>query len=706
MSTSPANSSEPLGIEALQQRLESLVYMVLSFRRNVDIPAEELARHPREAQERFLRSVQYISPQTQELAYNFCMFALPALDLLDESEWNDWVEHVLGVYDQGGTLGAIVAMQKVGEYASELRSVKAGVVHLKDLTGMLGRFITGLGGRGLKLAAADDRYTDTETLFLPASLGQFDAPADNQRLYKALAVQLWAQTWFGTWRAGLGEAIARFDSAERALRLFSALETRRLDACIARELPGLAREMGQLRDLEGPALVAGRWAEAMVELEQAEADVETSLRWLELLYPEAAIPPPLCYQGQVFPDRTEPVIAQRRERDRRRFGELLARLAHEETRRGLGPKPAEADWSLQRRPAPHRPEGFELELRLHGEPVAPLEDMQQVMDSIVQDFGDIPSDYLVAAGHGGYRGSNAGPGERAAAGVSDITYDEWDHVRRQYRKDWCLLRQGDVHPVHDDFVARTRDKYRGLLKHLYRTFEALRGEDKRLKKQADGDQVDIDAVVEGHADTCAGLEGGERVFSERRRVERDIAVMFLVDMSGSTKGWVNDLEREALVLLCESLEILGDRYAIYGFSGFTHKRCELLRVKHLDEPYGDEVRARIGGIRPRDYTRMGVFIRHLTRRFQDVEARTKLLVTLSDGRPDDQDGYRGDYGIEDTRQALLEARYQGVHPYCITIDDEALDYLPHMYGHASFTVISELEKLPYRVSDIYRRITR
>jgi len=118
------------------------------------------------------------------------------------------------------------------------------------------------------------------------------------------------------------------------------------------------------------------------------------------------------------------------------------------------------------------------------------------------------------------------------------------------------------------------------------------------------------------------------------------------------------------------------------------------------------VRARIGGIRPRDYTRLGVFIRHMTREFQDVEARTKLLVTLSDGRPDDQDGYRGEYGIEDTRQALMEARYQGVHPYCITIDDEAMDYLPHMYGPASFTVISELEKLPYRVSDIYRRITR
>jgi nitric oxide reductase NorD protein len=691
----------------LQERLEALVYMVLSFRRNVDLPAEELARYPRAVQERFLAAVQYISPQTQELAYNFCMFALPAVDLLDEDEWDDWVQHVLGVYDQGGVLGAIVAMQKVGEYASERRSVRAGVVPLEDISGMLGRFITGLGGRSLKLAGGDEHYTDTETLFLPAGIGRFADPVDNRSLYKALAVHLWAQTWFGTWRVALGERMARFERPDHALRLFHALETLRLDSCIHRELPGLAREMARLRDLDGRGAPAGPWREAMAELDAPAASVEDSLRWLERLYPDAEPPAPLCYQGRLFPERTEPVIAQRRERDRQRFGELLAHLVQEEGQQERNLRPDEPEWSLQRRASADRPEGFELELRLHGEPVAPLEDMQQVMDSIVQDLGDIPNDYMVAAGHGAYRAGAGGTAQApAAAGEADLAYDEWDHVRRQYRKAWCLLRQGDVHPVHDDFVRRTRDKYRGLLKHLYRTFEALRGEDKRLKKQADGDQVDIDAVVEAHADTCAGLESGERVFSERRRVDRDIAVMFLVDMSGSTKGWINDLEREALVLLCESLEILGDRYAIYGFSGFTHKRCELMRVKRLDEPYGDEVRARIGGIRPRDYTRLGVFIRHMTREFQDVEARTKLLVTLSDGRPDDQDGYRGEYGIEDTRQALMEARYQGVHPYCITIDDEAMDYLPHMYGPASFTVISELEKLPYRVSDIYRRITR
>jgi nitric oxide reductase NorD protein len=180
----------------------------------------------------------------------------------------------------------------------------------------------------------------------------------------------------------------------------------------------------------------------------------------------------------------------------------------------------------------------------------------------------------------------------------------------------------------------------------------------------------------------------------------------MVDMSGSTKGWVNEAEREALVMLAEALEILGDRYAIYGFSGMTRKRCEIYPVKRFDEAYSADVRARIAGITPQDYTRMGASIRHLTRQLTHIDARTRLLITLSDGKPDDySDHYRGDYGIEDTRQALIEAHHAGVKPFCITIDHEARAYLPHMYGAANWTIVDDVSRLPLKVADIYRRIT-
>jgi len=151
---------------------------------------------------------------------------------------------------------------------------------------------------------------------------------------------------------------------------------------------------------------------------------------------------------------------------------------------------------------------------------------------------------------------------------------------------------------------------------------------------------------------------------------------------------------------------LGDRYAIYGFSGMTRKRCEVYRVKRFNEPYSNLVQQRISGIKPQDYTRMGVAIRHLSELLNEVDARIKLLITLSDGRPDDYgDNYRGTYGIEDTRQALIEAKRNNIHPFCITLDTEAKDYLPHMYGAVNYIVIDEVRKLPLKVSDIYKKLT-
>lgn len=707
----PVSSQSPLDPAALQRRLEGAVYMVLSVRRSVEQTAVELAQLPRPRQERFLEAVEYIAAQTGELAYNFCVFGVQSARLLGEDEWEPWIQHLLDTYDRSGVMGSIAAMQQIGEFVEAEHRAGAGAVRLVELRRMLASFVTALSGRGLEIEAGDGTYSDTQTLFLPDIVTTFADPFLNRQLYKAMAVHLWAQSWYGTWRIPLSSRLAGYSDRQRALRLFHAVETLRLDACIARDLPGLHRQLFALRGHHTGPPPSAIWRRAQQRLGGSAATVDDSHALLAELYPLAEEVPACCYQGELRPEAAEAVIQARNERDRAALGAALAELREELA--GLPDdgqaRAEEVQFQVRRFPGTDKDETGPLQLLFQGEAVAPRQDVQQLLESILQDMGHIPEEYLVPAGHGRYRGG-AGHGARDAADHApeqgDRVYDEWDYQRKHYRKGWCLLKQRDVRPIYDQFVERTLDKHRGLLRQLYRTFEALRGEDRRLRKQPDGDGIDIDAVVESYADHHAGLEWSEHQFTERKRLDRDVAVMFLVDMSGSTKGWINELEREALVLLCESLETLGDRYAIYGFSGFTHKRCELLRIKRLDEPYNREVRARISGIKPCDYTRLGVFIRHLTREFQDVDARTKLLITLSDGRPDDQDGYRGDYGIEDTRQALLEARYQSVHPYCITIDDQAMDYLPHMYGPANFTVVSAVHKLPYKVSDVYRRITR
>ena len=359
--------------------------------------------------------------------------------------------------------------------------------------------------------------------------------------------------------------------------------------------------------------------------------------------------------------------------------------------------------------------GDGLELTLDGDAVAISPTLANRLSSLLQDLDQIPPEWLAAGGEGEYEiGDFDGHGHDHDSGQGDAHdnahddvhfYDEWDFRRQNYRKQWCALRELPAHPIYDQFVDATLQKYLPQVAQIRRHFEALRGEDKLLKAQTDGDDIDLDAMVAASADARNGGEMSARLFTRKNKIDRDLAVLFMVDVSGSTKGWINEAVRESLVLLCEALETLGDRYALYAFSGMTRNRCETYRIKTFAEIYDTEVRARISGLRPRDYTRMGATIRHLSAILNRVDVRTRILITLSDGKPDDYDGYRGDYGIEDTRHALLEARRTGIHPFCITIDSEGGDYLPHMYGHAGYAMVDQVRKLPLKIADIYRKLT-
>jgi nitric oxide reductase NorD protein len=704
-----------LNADQMEERLEPFLDPVLSSRRTAAGPARKLAGFERAQQEFVLRWVEIIARSNAEVAYQFADAISQAFQAMDEAAIEAWVIHAMDIYDKRGLHPAVSAISDVAGYVQQLHQRASGV-SFEQVAPILQLFVRGLAGRELKFEPAPEVYTDTETLFLPPLLYRLPESRDNFQLYKAITVHLWAQTWYGTFRPEIVADLLAFRDPVKAAQWFYAAETLRLDGCIARELPGIHREMRRLRGQLGEAEVMPLLRRYLEELQSPEASARDSLRIAKALY-DAELPGPLCYQGQVFLDRVEAAVSLRREREKQLFRTALAQFV-DENRERAHPEPLDLVPEVSVHPRSYDPEGageiagLSFELRLDGQPIAPPDDVQALMASIIQDLGEIPPDYLVPAGNGPYslgqesqelRPEDVWKGTYHEEGA--ILYNEWDFKRGHYRKNWCVLRELDVHPQQDDFATHTLAKYSGLIKHLRRTFEVLRGEDKLLKRQTYGDDIDIDALVQAYADTRSGMELTDRLFVKRHKLERDIAVMFMVDMSGSTKGWINDAEREALVLLCEALETLGDRYAIYGFSGMTRKRCELYRIKRFEEPYSDLVQARISGIRPQDYTRMGVAIRHLARLLSEVEAKTRLLITLSDGKPDDYDGYRGEYGIEDTRQALLEAKRQGIHPFCITIDKEGLDYLPHMYGMVNYTVLDEVRKLPLKVSDIYRRLT-
>jgi nitric oxide reductase NorD protein len=438
-----------------------------------------------------------------------------------------------------------------------------------------------------------------------------------------------------------------------------------------------------------------------LRLSQPDAAVSHSLTFLAECMADDAEPPSLPHAGAIDIEAALRARAARIARESETVRRALSTLKGFGGRQGAG----------EDAPAVNV-EGGKVEFSLDGELVALPPEAQAAAQSLLQDLGEVPPECLVPAGPGAWqptqREVDEGGGENALTSHREPQrrYDEWDYRRRAYRRGWCHLFEVDLAPGDADYVAKVSLRNTALIRQIRRRFEMLRGEDRLLGRQPEGEEVDVDALVEAAGDRASGAEHSARLFCQRIRNERSLAAMFMVDMSGSTKGWVNDAERESLVMLCEALETLGDAYAIYGFSGWTRTRCDIYPVKRFDERYDTAVRGRIAAIEAKDYTRMGVAIRHLTQLLEAQPARHKLLVSLSDGRPDDfGDEYRGHYGIEDTRRALQEAHERGVRSYCVTIDRHGADYLPRLYGPARYTVLDDVKKLPLKVADIYRRLT-
>jgi nitric oxide reductase NorD protein len=704
-------AQQALTVDAIEEMLNACLDVEFTFHR-ADLLAAELVRLPRDVQSFVLDWVRRIATTNITLAHEFARRAPGLLTRMDSRLIEAWAVHACDTYDRVGLRPALLVLERVDDFLQIRHESTAGAL-FEEIAGVLANFVCGLAGRRLKLEQGATAYTDSERIYLPAITARMATAEDNFKLAKATCALLWAQTRFGTFRADLTGACAAFAHPDRALKQLHALETLRLTACIGRELPGLHREIARLQRELGESLPPG-WEPFADHLAGPTATVDDSLVLLDAAYHLRDFEP-WCFQGELLPDAVTTAFAARADKEKARLRVKLAQLESELTRH-RSRAPSTESREARRFEAKAREEGgrLDFEVTLDGLPVAPPDEVRQLMISVHLDFGEIPPEYLVPAGDGEYdpalyedqRPDPSTVWQGAYHEEGATYYPEWDHGRQHYRKNWCVMRETEVKPVADGFYRDTLDKHMGLVKHLRKSFEALRDESRIEKRQIHGDDVDIDALVEAIADARDGREMSDRLFVRLHRAERNIAVAFMVDMSGSTRGWINEAEREALILLCEALERLGDRYAIYGFSGITRKRCDLFRIKTFDEPYGEEVKGRISGIRPQEYTRMGFAIRHLTRLLRDIEARTKVLVTLSDGRPDDYfDIYRGAYGIEDTRMALLEARRAGVHPFCITIDRDARDYLPHMYGPARYVVIDEIEKLPLKVSDIYRRLT-
>lgn len=313
------------------------------------------------------------------------------------------------------------------------------------------------------------------------------------------------------------------------------------------------------------------------------------------------------------------------------------------------------------------------------------------------------------------------PEQALETGDVAFAYNEWDREINDFRLGWCRVIEKRPRRGERSFIELTRDRYRGVISSIRHQFQLMKPENlSRINREFDGDDFNLDSVIEYVVDRRTSGDASERLYIKKLRRRRDVAVAFLLDQSSSTARTIArnplqpytqpgkriiEIEKEGLVLMSEALEAVGDEYAIYGFTSEGRRNVKFYTIKSFDEKHSEDVEKRIGGITFQNNTRLGAAIRHASRKLLRQEARTKLLIIMTDGRPYDHDYGDTRYAREDVREALRDAKLEGITPFCVTIDRESEAEMKDLYGEVGYTIIDNVMSLPERMPNIYRRLT-
>jgi nitric oxide reductase activation protein len=650
-----------------------------------------------------------------------------------------------------------------------LRTGSAGV-SLESIQHLLRLYVEGLTGRAVEIAPlaavpVESRISDGRTIHLPATVAEFGDDELDFRLYKVLAAHAAGQIEFGTYerdsndlRAAYAALAELYDPANEdardafainpdllteqnfhakaqrreanppnegldyrrllnlfpipalARRIFGTLENGRIDRRLRRMYRGLARDLDLIRgylrnrrpkiiDLP-PALVpfellfqitllGGALDDAREFYRQIVSELETIVADY-LNQPDATVADSLMATSRIY-SLFQSISLEDSEQQVEVPDELDQEDANKVAEQML------AEHSAERQP--QRRDARELFNAWNADAES---EFDEIDGSEAWSEGEVPEQDL-------------------EAGEVAFNYDEWDRELVDHRVGWCRVVEKKVKRGSRAFVDETRERYRGVVSSIRNQFQLMKPENlTRIANELDGEDYDLNAVVDFFIDRRADGQQSERIYTKRLRRRRDVAVSFLLDQSSSTARTIGrhplqpythpgrriiEIEKEGLVLMSEALEAVGDMYSINGFTSEGRRNVKFYVLKDFNEQYSDEVMRRIGGITYQNNTRLGAAIRHATAKLERQDARTRLLIVLSDGRPYDHDYGDARYAREDTREALRQAKTVGITPFCITIDRESEAELRDLYGEIGYTIIDDVLSLPERMPGIYRRLT-
>lgn len=672
-----------------------------------------------------------------------CFKSAPlALRQTSINRFRDWALAGLARYPDARAIQAYYGLQSRTSRAA-LQGGQNGVA-LDSVSAVLRLYVEGLTGRHVTivpLSSATEQAAigDGRTIPLPGRVGDFADEESNFRLYKVLAAHGAGQIEYGTHAADTPELLALrqtfqaafpdppptakpepvtyrtllryFPDQTTAVRLFTILENARIDRRLRHSYRGIRRDLdfiaARLRDTRPDVLQLPperQWTEILFRMalcggvdaatRQQLPHIVAALEQIITTYlehPTAALTDTLLATQRIYEliarvqpsDATEATISE-------------AVQHTDDTPSEAGATEVPASPVPQAQPfAPQPGQSFETWAQ---EAPPPLHDFtsQLLRDGLV----DEPS-----------------PGTDGRA----FLYDEWDRELGDYRVNWCRVFEHRPTAGTRTFVELTRTRHQGLISSIRHQFQLMKPEAlRRVTGELDGEMFDLDAVIDRQLDRRAALSGNERIYVKHLRRHRNVAVAFLLDMSSSTARTLTrhpkmpytrpgqriiDIEKEGLVIMNEALEAVGDSYAIYGFTSEGRRNVRFYVVKDFEERYNAQIEERIGGINYQNNTRLGAAVRHAVHKLSSYQARTKLLILLSDGRPYDHDYGDARYAREDSKQALRSARQAGITPFCITIERDADQELKELYGDVGYTVIDDVLSLPEKLPGIYRRLT-
>lgn len=286
--------------------------------------------------------------------------------------------------------------------------------------------------------------------------------------------------------------------------------------------------------------------------------------------------------------------------------------------------------------------------------------------------------------------------------------DEWDYRKNDYLKNYVRIKpQVTLNVIPIELPV----KLKKTVKKMQSQLELLELDRIKNNRLPYGDEINLDTWIDykGHLNKSTHHQN---FYTSFERKTRDMSTLILADVSLSTEGGITqdvriiDVIKEGIMVFSEALEKLNDKFAIYSFSSLQNKKVYFNIIKNFKDKYTQLIRGRIDSMQPYYYTRLGAAIRESAKILDKQKSVNKLLLIISDGKPNDEDRYDGRYGIEDTKKAIEEVKKLGITPFCITIDVDAKEYLSYLFGRNGFTIVKDGLKLPTIIPEVYINLTK